>query len=262
MTQAQSIAGDAGIVASGPVTVHGGIHLAGAAEAEREILEVQRKDLHRLIAEIMETRGSTTEKDRMALWREVHKATGRKLHEMTPDDYKPAVECLYRLLQDAQDERRRGELLDEVLRRTELDETRNRAELFALAEFGQRLFKDLRADQLQALLRFLITPTAVACAHDCASCRAGIEHKHRRELDTYKTAAKHVQAKQNTEHEATITRLRSERDQLKKLVETARGRETQQDVAHAVALDKLRGRWMAVAAMAAFGGLLFGAWAL
>ncbi|GAA5784877.1 hypothetical protein [Chitiniphilus shinanonensis] len=194
MTQPQQhqVAGDVGMVSHGTVTINGGLNVGGnaAADEDREILDVQRRDLHRLINDILETRGNWTEEDRVKLWWEVHKATGKpRLQEMTVDDYQPAVTRLCQLLQEAQDERKRADLMDEILGRTELDGVRERAELFCLTEFGERLFRNLRVDQLQVLLRHLMATPAPTCTHDCASCRAETAAQHVTELNRVRIAA-------------------------------------------------------------------------
>ncbi|WP_148716669.1 hypothetical protein [Chitinolyticbacter meiyuanensis] len=297
MNQGQRIAGDVGLVAHGSVTIHGGLKMERAANQDQAggLIGAQRERLHQLVTEIQELKGSVCEQEARRAWKLVHRATGRSLQQLTTALFPQAEAALLQEIDSLKGDKKRGRLLRLILTRTSEDGgLRQRVNDFALRQCGSSFLKDLTFEQLQGVLAHLDTLTGTTTVEaECPECaenraqmmklmregqalktaarniqdkrdRAHAEElaKVRGELDTYRAATRSVQGKQDSERQATITWLREERDQLKKLVETARGRETQQDVDHAVALHKLRGRWMAVAAMAAFGGVLFGAWVL
>ncbi|UXY16710.1 hypothetical protein N8I74_06725 [Chitiniphilus purpureus] len=267
MTQPQHhIAGDVGVVAHGSVTIHGGLQMSAAANQDQgdALIGAQRARLHALVAEIQALRGTSSEEDAQAAWQVMHRATGRKLADMTQALFAAGEAALLAEIEALTGERRRQSLLRLILTRTSEDAgLKQSAAGYALRHYGTGYFKDLDFAQLQGVLTHLDALAQAPVTPDV--CNACASHQERvtqlqRDNKALRAAARSIQDKRDREHEATATRLGEERDQLKAALATARQRETDLQLAHAAHLETVRGRWMVVAAMAGFGGVLIGAW--
>ncbi|GLS03489.1 hypothetical protein GCM10007860_06330 [Chitiniphilus shinanonensis] len=225
------------------------------------MVPAQRAKLHELVGDLLaawDSLGDAGEAKRA--WRIVHEAADvETIDQLTGDGYRLGVAALQRELGNAEEAKRTRKLLSMLLTVTEGDPTqRDRAKLYAAREFGISFFKDLSFTQIKQVLTFLETPT---CTHDCTSCRADTAAQHRNELNRAKAEAKLKADDLSTQAMAVIAQAKAQTEMYRERVGKLRQELIDLRTELAARTATARQRWITVTAMAAFVGILFGAWA-
>lgn len=144
----QTVNGDVGNVVSGDVTIH---HYSAdvSPSAQQPISLLQKRDLHRLMDELVEAGESKRE-----LWLMIHtKLNTSTVNEMTTADYHCAVEILQEYAQRIQNLKDRNLLVSKIMTLTDptfrLDRDR-----YCLKHFGTTHLKGLDKEQLQEIFGY------------------------------------------------------------------------------------------------------------
>lgn len=144
----QTVNGDVGNVVSGDVTIHN--YTAGVSHtAQQPISLLQKRDLHRLMDELVDAGESKRE-----LWLVLHtKLNTKTVNEMTAADYHCAVEILQEHAQRVKDQKDCNTLVSKIMAITDpayrLDRDR-----YCLKHFGTTHLKGLDKEQLQSVFGY------------------------------------------------------------------------------------------------------------
>ena len=144
----QTVNGDVGNVVSGDVTIHN-YSADILPSAQQPISLLQKRDLHRLMDELVDLGESKRE-----LWMTIHtKLNTKTVNEMTAADYHGAVEILQRYAQQIQNMKDCNLLVSKIMALTDpgyrLDRDR-----YCLKHFGTTHLKGLDKEQLQAVFGY------------------------------------------------------------------------------------------------------------
>lgn len=146
----QTVNGDVGNVVSGDVTIHN-YSADILPSAQQPISLLQKRDLHRLMDELVDLGESKRE-----LWMTIHtKLNTKTVNEMTAADYHGAVEILQRYAQQIQNMKDCNLLVSKIMALTDpgyrLDRDR-----YCLKHFGTTHLKGLDKEQLRLCLVILM----------------------------------------------------------------------------------------------------------